>query len=1010
MNTLTLAIVVGLTTGSSRVYAEGPARLRFEFDDGHDAWEVVSGNGGRPFTDSQSIKRPNAGYVERIASSARPRDLKNVYLSTALGVSGRIEHKQKMEIESPVFMLLGDHCTFLLGGGNRKPSDVYVALRTLDGKEIYRTTHRGEFFSAEPFTWDVSAWKGARVVLCVVDEAANDFIQMDSFETRGRLDAEATQRRRAERSDKRRRAAMAQLVQHDGELREVIFATRGDSKNGHWYANYGMTCHDPTGFLYGDGGAQLCRLSLETGRVTLLLDEPEGSIRDPQVHYDGKKILFSYRPGGTRRFHLYEIDSDGGNLRRITDGGGDYDDIEPTYLPNDDIIFLSGRCRRFVNCMTSETSVLYRCGPNGEDVRQLSTNNEPDNTPWMLPDGRVAYTRWEYVERRQVTFHHLWSMNPDGTGQMVLFGNQRPGDVIIDAKPIPGSPKLITIFSPGHGRIEHGGSLVRLDARKGPDAHEYGAEVLISSNSLRDPYALSESCFLVAQADRLLVCDDQGNRSTLYQLPRPLVARGLQVHEPRPLRARPREPMTVDRAEPQVATANMMLANIYHGRSMQAVEPGTIKKLLVLELLPKPVNFSGGMDLTSAGGSFSLERILGTVPVEPDGSANFEAPAMRSLLFVALDENDVCVKRMQSFATFMPGERITCAGCHENRADTPRQIEGPMTLMASKRGPSRITPIEDVPDVFDFQRDIQPILTRHCADCHDYSAGQKGGPAAGGLILSADRGPGFLHSYFHLAMNKLIADGGNASRGDFPPYVLGSGGSRLLEFVEPSHHDVSLAPAEKKRLRLWLDSAAPYAGSYGALGTTVCGLHSGSPRQTDLALPEVQAMRQVIDRRCNDCHTGSVRHIPTSASDLHHGLGRGFDRKDWIKIWRYSSFRLYNTSRPEYSPLLQEPLSATAGGLQRCKDTKGQPVAVFTSTDDPDYQTILSGIAATKTLIDRMEPRDGALYCPNEHYVFHMQRFGILPADAPKDATIDPFEIDAKYWKSFWYKPAPRKR
>ena len=87
----------------------------------------------------------------------------------------------------------------------------------------------------------------------------------------------------------------------------------------------------------------------------------------------------------------------------------------------------------------------------------------------------------------------------------------------------------------------------------------------------------------------------------------------------------------------------------------------------MLETLPKPVNDSGKMPPMSFGGTYTLERVLGTVPVEPDGSAYLEVPALRSLFFVALDEHDNSVKRMQSFLTVMPGETTSCVGCHEQR-------------------------------------------------------------------------------------------------------------------------------------------------------------------------------------------------------------------------------------------------------------------------------------------------------------------------------------------------------
>ncbi|MBC7337401.1 MAG: PD40 domain-containing protein, partial [Clostridia bacterium] len=178
-----------------------------------------------------------------------------------------------------------------------------------------------------------------------------------------------------------------------------------------------------------------------------MLDDPRGGIRDPQVHYDGRKILFSYRKGGTHPFHLYEINVDGTGLRQLTDGSDD--DIEPTYCPDGSIIFCSSRCRRFVNCWYTRVAVLYRCDADGKNIRPLSSNNDHDNTPWMLPDGRVLYMRWEYVDRSQVHFHHLWTMNPDGTFQTVFFGNMYGGVAMLDAKPIPNTNKVVVSWSPG---------------------------------------------------------------------------------------------------------------------------------------------------------------------------------------------------------------------------------------------------------------------------------------------------------------------------------------------------------------------------------------------------------------------------------------------------------------------------------------------------------------------------------------------------------------------------------
>ncbi|HYW80019.1 MAG TPA: hypothetical protein VE890_10610, partial [Thermoguttaceae bacterium] len=233
------------------------------------------------------------------------------------------------------------------------------------------------------------------------------------------------------------------------DVEEIVFAVRVPGRD-HWYVTFGNYAdHSPTpaqdkGFKFEEGvywgygeGGRLCAKNLRTGELRTILDDPTGGVRDPQMHYDGQKILFSYRPGGTHVFHLYEINIDGTELTQLTDGPDD--DIEPTYCPDGRIIFCSSRCRRFVNCWYTRVAALYRCDGDGSNIRMISSNNDHDNTPWVLPDGRILYMRWEYVDRSQVHFHHLWTMNPDGTNQVAYFGNMHGGIAMLDAKPIPGT-------------------------------------------------------------------------------------------------------------------------------------------------------------------------------------------------------------------------------------------------------------------------------------------------------------------------------------------------------------------------------------------------------------------------------------------------------------------------------------------------------------------------------------------------------------------------------------------
>ncbi len=289
-------------------------------------------------------------------------------------------------------------------------------------------------------------------------------------------------------------ALLPVLLDSSGQAEEVIFAAR-QPRGPHWYENFGHSIVDPDEKLYGARG-RLCKWNLETGELTVLLDDPEGAVRDPQVHYDGRRILFSYRPGGTHHFHLYEIQADGTGLIQLTDGP--FDDIEPSYLPDGGIVFCSSRCNRFVPCWHTQVATLYRCDGDGRNLRPLSSNIENDNTPWVLSDGRILYTRWEYVDRSREDFHHLWVMNPDGTGQMVFFGNSQPSDLYIDAKPVPGTNQIVMVNSPRHGRREHEGRIALVRPDLGPDAPQ-AQRIVHGGDDFRDPYPVSADTFLVAQ-------------------------------------------------------------------------------------------------------------------------------------------------------------------------------------------------------------------------------------------------------------------------------------------------------------------------------------------------------------------------------------------------------------------------------------------------------------------------------------------------------------------------------
>jgi hypothetical protein len=458
---------------------------------------------------------------------------------------------------------------------------------------------------------------------------------------------------------------------------------------------------------------------------------------------------------------------------------------------------------------------------------------------------------------------------------------------------------------------------------------------------------------------------------------------------------------------------------------MEGVGRGTIKKLLILENLPKPVNFTGSMDPISYGGSYTLNRVLGTVPVEPDGSVNMKVPPLRSLQFVALDENDLAVKRMLSFLTVMPGEVTTCIGCHEDRTNPPPV---PPAVRALHRPPSRITPIPGTPAVFDYPRDIQPILDKHCLRCHDVEN------YAGRVLLTGDQGPMFTHSFFTLSARLQMADGRDLARGNYPPYTIGSSASPLMDKLSPSHYDVRPTPHELRMVKLWIDASATFPGTYAALGTGMIGPYAALQYKTKqepdyLSWPNMKAAVEVMHRRCGSCHTGSKK-LPRHPADnlelrLHHMVyGEGTPRfwtapwvepydntrrigsNEWMKEYadprlQFSRHILYNLSRPEKSLQLLAPLAKDAGGYGICGK-------VFKGTEDADFKILLAAITDAKAYLEKITRFNMPDFRPAPEYVREMKRFGILPAHYQPGDPIDVYETDRKYWQSLWHRPTSK--
>jgi hypothetical protein len=786
-------------------------------------------------------------------------------------------------------------------------------------------------------------------------------------------------------------------------VQEIVYTVRGVHGDGHWYANIGYHAGGANRVAYNNKiASKLVRYHLQTGRETVLLEDKTGGIRDPQVHYDAQKILFSYRKGGEAQYHLYEINIDGSNLRQLTNGI--FDDYEPSYLPDGGIVFVSTRARRWVNCWNTQVGTIYRCDGGGKNIRSLSANIEHDNTPWVLPDGRIMYTRWEYVDRSQRGFHHLWTMNPDGSNQAVLFGNMHRHDLFIDAKPIPGSDQVVVTKSPGHGQKEHMGHLSVLSLQHGPDDKK--AMKPIRKTFVKDPYALSENLFLAVSCDEkaLSVIDKDGK--TISLLNRKNGKKSWETfHEPRPLIKRNREKLIPSRIDVTKTTGTLVLQNANIGRNMAGVKQGDITKLLILETLPKPINYIGDFFPLSWGGTFTLEGILGTVPVEADGSAHFEVPANRSLVLVALDKEGKTVKRMHSFLSVAPGETLSCIGCHEDRTATPPNSTAG-GLLAMKRPVSTITAVPGIPTMIDYRRDIQPIWDKNCLSCHNPDN------LKGDVDLSSDTGLAYTMSYLDLFIHDQVSDARNGG-GNYAPRTLGDVNSQLMNKLSGKHYKVELTKHEIELVRHWIHIGAPHIGTYAALGTGMLwNVDSGAKEKLPASLTtELDQIEDVINRRCASCHTGKKKQLQAVPGMRIKSIwSKGFTHGDPFD--RLNINRMYNLTHPEKSRILTTPLARSAGGrgiqnynLKTKSFASDEVHEVFKSTDDPDYQLLLNAIRKVQHYVETENPAwhmDN--FKPNKDYVREMIRYGILPDtfDPAKD-PIDVYKTDEAYWKSQWH-------
>ena len=580
------------------------------------------------------------------------------------------------------------------------------------------------------------------------------------------------------------------------------------------------------------------------GKIETILDPgPNVTPRDLEVSFDGQHILFAMRNGVDDNYHLYEIEADGAGLRQLTWAQHVFD-IDPVYLPDGDIVFTSSREPKYCMCNRHIMGNLFRMTADGANIHQIGKSTLFEGHPSVMPDGRLLYDRWEYVDRNFGDAQGLWVVNPDGTNHAIFWGNNTgsPGGVL-DARVMPGTGLCLCVFSSCHDRPW--GALAIVDRAKGhdgrppvvrtwpPEAIEL-VDVQGSFDAFKsvqpkyeDPYPLSSKYFLVSRTVSretgeqmgIFLVDVFGNENLLHtEVP--------GCFDPFPLGPRQRPPVVPVRRTFASDRGTFYVQDVYAGPYSQDIPRGSIKYLRVVES-PEKRNWTdpawGGQGQHAPAmnwHSFENKRILGTVPVEQDGSAHFDVPAERFVFFQLLDEDGMMVHSMRSGVNLQPGETQGCVGCHEDRNSTPPTAT--TSLLALQRAPSQLTGWYGPPREFNYQAEVQPVFDRHCAGCHDFQQ-----PAGEKLRLVKDRSLAFNASYTDLWRLGYIQCVGGGGATVMPAKSWGSHASKLVRVLRdghPDHKDVRLSAEELDRIVTWIDLNAPYYPVYeSAYPDNPCG-------------------------------------------------------------------------------------------------------------------------------------------------------------------------------------------
>ena len=572
---------------------------------------------------------------------------------------------------------------------------------------------------------------------------------------------------------------------------------------------------------------------------TLYRPDQTKMLCDVDLHFSGQKMLFS-SIGRNDAWAIFEMNADGSHVCEITPTNWPVVDFfDACYLPNGKIALTSTASYQGLPCEggSKPMAQLYLMDGAGEPgsrhIRQITFEQDSDWCPTMLNNGRLMYLRWEYVDLPHYFSRILFHCNPDGTDQREYYhSNSYFPNAFFFARPIPGHASMVVGVAGGHHGISRSGRLLLIDPARGRSEAEGVVQEIPGRGKqvepvIRDqlvngvwpqflhPYPLSEKYFLVACKPTaqslwgIWLVDVFDNMLPLKEV------EGAALLEPVPFRPTPAPPVLPERVKLEQKDARVFLVDIYHGGGLKNVPRGTVKSLRLFSYHFAHVG-RGGHNSVGEESSWDIKRVLGTVPVEADGSASFRIPANTPLAIQPLDADGRALQLMRSWFVGMPGENVSCVGCHERQND----VAPAKTTLAALREPSDIKPWLGAPRPFAFRFEVQPVLDKYCVACH--------GADKRPNFTSEHRELGYRQDKAYMALQLYVRRPGPESDIHmFDPLEYHASTSELMQMLRKGHHGVQLDREAWERLYAWIDLNAPYHGKWSPAKFHDCDQHTG---------------------------------------------------------------------------------------------------------------------------------------------------------------------------------------